>query len=80
MTTDDVDPISMRIQLNELRSEFDNAMRAGELFKNLKKIYMRIKELECKLKVIEWQASKENKANTHYGHQQLPGPDMSLML
>lgn len=58
MTTETVDVISVRIHLNELKTQFDNAMRDGDEFANLKKIYMEIKELECHLKVIEWDADR----------------------
>jgi len=58
MTTETVDVISIRIHLNELKTQFDNAMRDGDEFATLKKIYMEIKELECHLKVIEWDADR----------------------
>jgi hypothetical protein len=35
---------------------FDNVMRDGGTFAEVKKIYMEIKELECHLKVLEWEA------------------------
>ena len=58
MASENVDSISIRIHLNELKTEFDMAMRDGEEFATLKKIYMEIKELECHLKVMEWHADK----------------------
>jgi hypothetical protein len=58
MTSHDLDATAMRLHLNELKSHFDTAMRNGEVFANLKKVYMEIKELECHLKVIEWEANK----------------------
>lgn len=56
MTAQDVDVDSIRIHLNELKAKFDKAMRDGEEFATLKKIYMEIKELECHLNVMEWEA------------------------
>jgi hypothetical protein len=58
MTDQHLDATAIRMHLNELKSEFDNAMRDGEVFENLKKVYMEIKEMECHLKVIEWEANK----------------------
>ena len=63
MTTEMGDVITIRIRLNELKTQFDRAMRDGEEFAALKKIYMEIKELECHLKVIDWSA--DNKARIH---------------
>jgi hypothetical protein len=60
------DAIAMRIHLNELRTQFDTAMRNGETFANLKKVYMEIKELECHLKVIEWEATKPRNNGDYY--------------
>jgi len=37
-----------------LKAQFDKAMRDGEVFVNLKKIYIEIKELECHLNAMEW--------------------------
>jgi hypothetical protein len=56
MTTQDVDIDATRIRLSELRSQFDNIMRDGGIFTDLKKIYMEIKELECHLKALEWES------------------------
>ena len=59
LTTRD-DATSLRIILNELRSKFDQSMRQGETFGNLKEIYLQIKELECLLKAMEWNQGINN--------------------
>jgi hypothetical protein len=79
MTTENVDVITIRIHLNELKTQFDNAMREGEEFAALKKMYMEIKELECYLNVLEWQADKERTRNRYYdkwynSHIKQPAP------
>ena len=48
------DITSISIQLNELKSEFDRSMRDGDTFDNLKKVYLKIKELTCYLQALEW--------------------------
>jgi hypothetical protein len=48
------DVSALTILLNEYRSMFDKAMREGETFDNLKKLYLQIKELECHLNALEW--------------------------
>jgi len=58
MTAEDVDVTAMHIELNELKSQFDQGMREGEAFGDMKKVYMKIKELECHLKVIAWEVDK----------------------
>jgi hypothetical protein len=58
MTTENVDVITIRIHLNELKSQFDRAMLEGKEFAFMKKMYMEIKELECHLNVMEWEADK----------------------
>ncbi len=69
MTTENVDVISIRIHLNEMKSQFDSIMREGEEFAFQKKIYMEIKEVECHLKVLEWDASKYRAhASDYSGH------------
>jgi len=75
MTTEMGDVIAIRIRLNELKTQFDNAMRDGENFAALKKIYMEIKELECHLKVIDWSA--DNKVRIYgrnYSQLNKPSP------
>jgi hypothetical protein len=52
------DITSISIELNELKSEFDRSMREGDTFTNLKKIYMKIKELTCYMKALEWDEQK----------------------
>jgi hypothetical protein len=58
------DIITIRIQLNELRSRFDRAMRENETFNNLKSLHLRIKEMECYLNAMEWHASKNTSGNS----------------
>ena len=67
MATESVDVITIRNHLNELKTKFDNAMHEGEEFANLKKIYMEIKELECYLQVLAWEANKGRNA-VYYNH------------
>ncbi len=52
------DITSISIELNELKSAFDRAMRQGDSFANLKKVYMKIKELTCHLQALEWDAKR----------------------
>lgn len=52
------DITSISIELNELKSEFDRSMRQGDTFANLKKLYMKIKELTCHLQALEWDSQK----------------------
>ena len=56
------DITSLSIQLNELKSEFDRSMRQGDTFANLKKVYMKIKELTCHLQALEWNSQKIHQA------------------
>jgi hypothetical protein len=58
MPNDNVDVTAIRIHLNELRSQFDDAMRHGEVFGTVKDTYLQIKELECHLKAMEWDADR----------------------
>ena len=64
MATKDVDVATIRIQLNELKSKFDRGIMLGEEFASIKKTYMEIKELECFLNVLEWEADR----NRIYGY------------
>jgi hypothetical protein len=66
MTTHNVDATAIRIHLNELKTRFDEAMDSGEEFSTLKKIYMDIKQLECYLNVLEWQANKTKIHSAHH--------------
>ena len=69
MITREVDMISLRNNLNILEIRFDQGMLEGELFNNLKKIYMEIKETQCHLKVMEWDSEKELTRSEYYkGH------------
>lgn len=52
------DITSISIELNELKSKFDLSMRQGDSFANLKKVYMKIKELTCHLQALEWDTQK----------------------
>jgi hypothetical protein len=52
------DVTSIMIELNELKSKFDQSMRQGDTFANLKKVYMQIKELTCHLQALGWDANK----------------------
>ena len=59
MIAEDVDVTSIRIHLNELKTQFDRAMLEGTEFANVKKLYIQIKELECHLNAMEWEANHE---------------------
>lgn len=48
------DATSITIHLNELKNKFDQCMRNGDTFANIRKMYMQIKELECMLRVLIW--------------------------
>jgi hypothetical protein len=48
------DITAITIQLNELRSKFDQGMREGHEPSDLKETYMQMKELECYLKALQW--------------------------
>ena len=61
MITENVDIEVIHIHLNELKAKFDNVMRNGGTFAEVKKIYMEIKELECHSKVLEWEADNRKK-------------------
>jgi uncharacterized protein YxjI len=66
MSPGDVDVTAIRIHLNELKTRFDQAMRNGEEFAVLKKIYMEIKELEYHLKILEWEADNRRRNYSIY--------------
>jgi hypothetical protein len=66
MTTQNADATAIRIHLNELKTRFDRAMDSGEEFSALKKIYMDIKQLECYLNVLEWQANKARSSSPRH--------------
>jgi hypothetical protein len=67
--TSEYDTSSLIIHLNELKSTFDKYMRDGETFANVKEIHMQIKEVECHLKAVGWDA--EIHANTSTRASQL---------
>ena len=52
--TDVTDITAINIQLNELRSKFDQGMREGQDLPDLKETYLLMKELECHLKALQW--------------------------
>lgn len=52
ISTTDVTTIT--IQLNELRSRFDQAMREGHEFQELRETYLQMKELECYMNALQW--------------------------
>ena len=45
---------SLSIELEELKSRFDESMSKGENFSQLKKIYLLIKDIECRLNALQW--------------------------
>jgi hypothetical protein len=57
------DITAITIQLNELRSKFDQGMREGREPSDLREIYLQMKELECYLKALQWEPEKYNNAN-----------------
>lgn len=57
------DVVSLKIQLNELRSQFDQKLQQGECFEEVKKLYMKIKELDSKIKVIGWRGNTNSSFN-----------------
>jgi hypothetical protein len=66
MATASVDSSALRIHLNELKSEFDNAMRNGEDFSKVKTMYQAIKEVEWHLRVMEWEKSPHSARSAPY--------------
>lgn len=64
MTEQELDVVAMRVHLHELKSAFDTAINNGGVFQDIKKIYMHIKELECRLNVMDWQSGNEIKSRT----------------
>jgi len=65
MTAEDVDVTSIRIHLNELKTQFDRAILEGTEFASVKKLYIQIKELECHLNVMEWEANHGRTPNVY---------------
>jgi len=56
------DITSLSIELNELKSAFDRAMREGDTFMNLKTVYSKIKELTCHLQALGWDSQRVHHA------------------
>lgn len=54
------------IELNELKSQFDQFMRQGENFSQLKKIYVQIKNLECRMNALQWAPLHSEKLRGEY--------------
>jgi hypothetical protein len=54
----DIDITAINIQLNELRSKFDQAMREGNDLLDLKETYLQMKELECHINALQWDPEK----------------------
>ena len=49
-----IDITAITIELNELRSKFDQGMREDQDLCELKQTYLHMKELECHLKALQW--------------------------
>jgi hypothetical protein len=62
----DNDAASVSIHLNELKNKFDQCMRNGDTFANVRKLYMQIKELECALKALIWDPRTSSSSSTHF--------------
>lgn len=56
---DHTDITAINIQLNELRSKFDLAMREEHEFQDLRETYLQMKELECYLNALSWDPDKK---------------------
>jgi hypothetical protein len=65
IATNDVTAIN--IELNELRSKFDQAMRGGSEYPDLRQIYLHMKELECHLNALQWEPEKSFSMHHHTG-------------
>lgn len=55
-----IDTTAITIQLNELRSKFDQGIREAQELSDLKEIYLQIKELECYLIALQWDPDKQS--------------------
>jgi hypothetical protein len=53
------DITAINIQLNELRSKFDHAMREGNDLPDLRETYLQMKELECYINALQWDPEKQ---------------------
>ena len=65
INTEVADITTITIQLNELRSRFDQGMREGQEPNDLREIYQHMKELECHLKALQWEPERHNPSVTH---------------
>jgi hypothetical protein len=59
------DITTITIQLNELRSKFDQGMREGQEPSDLRDTYLQMKELECYLKALQWEPEGHNNSVLH---------------
>lgn len=59
------DITTISIQLNELRSRFDQGMREGHEPNDLRETYLHMKELECHLKALQWEPERHTPAATN---------------
>jgi len=57
---------SISIELNECRSKFDQAMREGHDYNELKHLYLQMKELECYVNALQWDPEH------HMAHRHTP--------
>jgi hypothetical protein len=53
------DITAINIELNELKSKFDQAMRGGSEVIDLREIYLQMKELECHINALQWDPEKQ---------------------
>jgi hypothetical protein len=53
------DITAINIELNELKSKFDQAMREGSEIIDLREIYLQMKELECHINALQWDPEKQ---------------------
>jgi hypothetical protein len=54
------DITAITIELNELRSKFDQGMREGQEPSDLKETYQHMKLLECHLKALQWDPERHH--------------------
>jgi hypothetical protein len=59
------DITAINIQLNELRSKFDHAMRDGTDYVDLRETYLQMKELECYINALQWEPEKQFMVHHH---------------
>ena len=62
----DEDLVANRIYLNELKSTFHRLMIEGATFEEVKIIYLKIKELESRINVMQWPATFRLPTSTSY--------------